>query len=160
MPSRSDAFLDNFAVQCLGQHCACSHFHCYLQSGCIRRTSSDVHVLVRVQEIQLLRRISFDRNIVQFYGACLESQPPMLVMEYMAVSPPFSVFACPSCKTIVMWQCSSFANQPTQKQPVLDAMFLYAARHSYTASLYVSRYGSSQRSNWPAGRRPVQRAAQ
>ena len=42
-----------------------------------------------VQEIQLLRRISFDRNIVQFYGACLESQPPMLVMEYMAVRRAF-----------------------------------------------------------------------
>ena len=41
-----------------------------------------------MQEIQLLRRISFDRNIVQFYGACLESQPPMLVMEYMAVRSP------------------------------------------------------------------------
>ena len=37
------------------------------------------------QEIRLLRRISFDRNIVQFYGACLETKPPMLVMEYMGV---------------------------------------------------------------------------
>ena len=37
----------------------------------------------------MLRRISFDRNIVQFYGACLETKPPMLVMEYMGVRTPF-----------------------------------------------------------------------
>ena len=37
------------------------------------------------QEIQLLKRISHDRNIVQFYGACLETKPPMLIMEYMGV---------------------------------------------------------------------------
>ena len=37
------------------------------------------------QEVQLLKLISFDRNIVQFYGACLDTQPPMLVMEYMGV---------------------------------------------------------------------------
>ena len=38
-----------------------------------------------LQEIQLLKRISHDRNIVQFYGACLDTQPPMLIMEYMGV---------------------------------------------------------------------------
>ena len=38
-----------------------------------------------LQEIRLLERISHDRNIVQFYGACLETNPPMLVMEYMGV---------------------------------------------------------------------------
>ena len=38
-----------------------------------------------LQEIQLLKRISHDRNIVQFYGACLETKPPMLIMEYMGV---------------------------------------------------------------------------
>ena len=51
-----------------------------------------------MQEIRLLKRISFDRNIVQFYGACLESQPPMLVMEYMGVCPslqPASTCALP-----------------------------------------------------------------
>ena len=34
------------------------------------------------QEIRLLERISHDRNIVQFYGACLQTNPPM---EYMGV---------------------------------------------------------------------------
>ena len=38
-----------------------------------------------LQEIQLLKGISHDCNIVQFYGACLETQPPMLIMEYMGV---------------------------------------------------------------------------
>ena len=27
--------------------------------------------------------LSFDRNIVQFYGACLDPESPMLVLEYM-----------------------------------------------------------------------------
>ena len=30
-------------------------------------------------EIQLLKSLSFDRNIVQFYGACLHDEHPMLV---------------------------------------------------------------------------------
>ena len=41
--------------------------------------------LLLSQEIRLLERISHDRNIVQFYGACLQTNPPMLVMEYMGV---------------------------------------------------------------------------
>ncbi|KAK9825358.1 hypothetical protein WJX81_003161 [Elliptochloris bilobata] len=45
---------------------------------------------VFTEEIRLLRRISFDRNVVQFYGACLETQPPMLVMEYMGGGDLFS----------------------------------------------------------------------
>ena len=55
--------------------------------------SALVHALYRaclatvaLQEIQLLKRISFDRNIVQFYGACLDTQPPLLLMEFMGVS--------------------------------------------------------------------------
>ena len=42
-------------------------------------------VALTLQEIQLLKRISHDRNIVQFYGACLETKPSMLIMEYMGV---------------------------------------------------------------------------
>lgn len=44
------------------------------------------------REISILRRVSADANIVQFYGAVLPDQgvsatnPAMLVMEYMAVS--------------------------------------------------------------------------
>jgi hypothetical protein len=32
-----------------------------------------------------MERVSFDRNIVQYYGACLDEEVPLLVMEYMAV---------------------------------------------------------------------------
>ena len=32
-----------------------------------------------------MERVSFDRNIVQYYGACLNEEVPLLVMEYMAV---------------------------------------------------------------------------
>ena len=56
-------------------------------SGCFLASMTATSVCLAVQEIRLLKRISFDRNIVQFYGACLESQPPMLVMEYMGVCP-------------------------------------------------------------------------
>ena len=36
-----------------------------------------------MQEIAVLRSLSFDRNLVQFYGACLEREHAMLVLEYM-----------------------------------------------------------------------------
>lgn len=39
-----------------------------------------------LQEIELLRSLSFDGNIVQFYGACLQEENTMMVLEYMAVS--------------------------------------------------------------------------
>lgn len=38
-----------------------------------------------VQEIKLLRSVSFDRNIVQFCGACLQPNDTMMILEYMAV---------------------------------------------------------------------------
>ena len=49
-------------------------------------TAAYAVLLAYLQEIQLLKRISHDRNVVQFYGACLETKPPMLIMEYMGVS--------------------------------------------------------------------------
>ena len=36
-----------------------------------------------MQEINLMEKLSFDRNIVQFYGAVLSAPAPMLVLEYM-----------------------------------------------------------------------------
>ena len=35
----------------------------------------------------MLQKVSYDRNIVQYYGACLAAEQPMLIMEYMAVRP-------------------------------------------------------------------------
>ena len=40
------------------------------------------------QEISILKSISYDRNIVQFYGAVLSGSEPMLVLEYMQVCGP------------------------------------------------------------------------
>ena len=36
-----------------------------------------------MQEIAVLRSLSYDRNLVQFYGACLETKHAMLVLEFM-----------------------------------------------------------------------------
>jgi polyphosphate kinase 2 (PPK2 family) len=36
-------------------------------------------VLPQKKEISILKRVSFNRNVVQFYGFCLEEQAPMLV---------------------------------------------------------------------------------
>ncbi|KAL3148068.1 hypothetical protein ABBQ38_014354 [Trebouxia sp. C0009 RCD-2024] len=36
-----------------------------------------------IKEINLMEKLSFDRNIVQFYGAVLSAPAPMLVLEFM-----------------------------------------------------------------------------
>ena len=59
----------------------------------------------RAQEIGILKSISYDRNIVQFYGACVRSasSEPMLLLEYCeggdvrcAAAPPPAGTACRS----------------------------------------------------------------
>ena len=35
--------------------------------------------MLQRKEINILKRVSFNRNVVQFYGFCLEEQAPMLV---------------------------------------------------------------------------------
>lgn len=40
-----------------------------------------------LQEINLMEKLSFDRNIVQFYGAVLSAPAPMLVLEFMEGMP-------------------------------------------------------------------------
>ncbi len=49
----------------------------------------------RAQEISILKSISYDRNIVQFYGAVLSGSEPMLVLEYMQVCDPSPAFLVP-----------------------------------------------------------------
>ncbi|KAK9829623.1 hypothetical protein WJX72_006940 [[Myrmecia] bisecta] len=47
-------------------------------------TRADSHQLQQFRkEISILKSLSFDRNIVQFYGACVQGGKPMLVLEYM-----------------------------------------------------------------------------
>ena len=48
-----------------------------------------------LQEINLMEKLSFDRNIVQFYGAVLSAPAPMLVLEYMEGKLCFNIIMKP-----------------------------------------------------------------
>ena len=49
-------------------------------------TAEDMWFRLLSKEIDVLKKVSVDRNVVQFYGACLQSQASaMLIMEYMEV---------------------------------------------------------------------------
>ena len=56
-----------------------------------------------LQEVELLRSLSFDGNIVQFYGACVQEESIMMVLEFMRVSvlcpKPGDLFPSPLCRT-------------------------------------------------------------
>ncbi len=49
------------------------------------------------KEIAILKKVSYDVNIVQFYGAC-SAEPAMLVMEYMEVRPKAGLTATQYCQ--------------------------------------------------------------
>ena len=38
-----------------------------------------------LQEVEVLKSVSYDRNVVQFYGTCVVGDQTMLVLEYMEV---------------------------------------------------------------------------
>lgn len=46
--------------------------------------SDEIQVQMFQEEIRILRSVSFDRNIVQFCGACLQPTDTMMILEYMA----------------------------------------------------------------------------
>ena len=47
-------------------------------------TSSQVQALALLQEVGMLKGLNYDRNIVQFYGACIrQGCDPLLITEYM-----------------------------------------------------------------------------
>jgi len=52
---------------------------------CVRGLSIWLCAQLLQEEVHIMERVSFDRNIVQYYGACLNEEVPLLVMEYMAV---------------------------------------------------------------------------
>ncbi|KAL3145136.1 hypothetical protein ABBQ38_001740 [Trebouxia sp. C0009 RCD-2024] len=54
------------------------------------------------KEIELLRSLSFDANIVQFYGACLQEENTMMVLEYMAGGDLMDAIAADS-KNLLRW---------------------------------------------------------
>ena len=67
--------------------CARSQLMCSSQLRChlhVLYSAAEGHALL--QEIRILRSVSFDRNIVQFCGACLQPTDTMMILEYMAVS--------------------------------------------------------------------------
>lgn len=39
-----------------------------------------------LQEVDVLKSVSYDRNVVQFYGTCPLGSQTMLVLEYMEVT--------------------------------------------------------------------------
>ena len=54
----------------------------------LQHTKNDVRASHGIlQEINLMEKLSFDRNIVQFYGAVLSGPAPMLVLEFMEGMP-------------------------------------------------------------------------
>ena len=59
-----------------------------------------------MQEIQLLRKLSFDRNIVQFYGACLQEENTM-IMEYMEVKACLLSLSCSLSCPVRLCLCAS-----------------------------------------------------
>ena len=59
-----------------------------------------------LQEVDLLKSASYDRNVVQFYGTCPLGSQTMLVLEYMEVRLPAESFAtlASSCPTLMDMQ--------------------------------------------------------
>ena len=51
------------------------------------------NICVDVQEIEILKSLSFDRSIVQFYGTCPWHGQTMLVLELMEVCANFISFS-------------------------------------------------------------------
>ena len=45
----------------------------------LNRPLSLAVLLLQRKEINILKRVSFNRNVVQFYGLCLDESAPMLV---------------------------------------------------------------------------------
>jgi len=70
---------------------------------CLLQVNDALQIYQMRREIAILRKVSYDRNIVQFYGACT-AEPTMLCMEYMEVRR-----SC-GCKTYtkhhVVWLCA------------------------------------------------------
>ena len=69
------------------------------------------------KEIVILKRVSYDVNIVQFYGACT-TEPAMLVMEYMEVRLTAGFTAIQHCCAVVersddLVQLTETTNQAT-----------------------------------------------
>jgi hypothetical protein len=61
-------------------------------------------VLLQRKEINILKRVSFNRNVVQFYGFCLDKSAPMLVR-------PFNELMYVPITWLAVWHCCDAAWQ-------------------------------------------------
>ena len=76
------------------EHCAglhCGHSHCLLIDFAVfmlpdHEARFCCNSELCLQEIEILKSLSFDRSIVQFYGTCPWQGKTMLVLEHMEVS--------------------------------------------------------------------------
>lgn len=64
------------------------------------------YFLCQLQEIGILKSISYDKNIVQFYGASMVGREPMLLLEFCEGGDLRSVrhISEPSCTMLLMYQ--------------------------------------------------------
>jgi serine/threonine protein kinase len=73
------------------------------------------HVWTR-QEVSILRSLNYDRNVVQFYGACLqEGSDPMLVTEYMEGATLYLKPAQLSSASYTFQQCQHGHSPPKRR---------------------------------------------
>ncbi len=63
---------------------------------CIVGDPQKLHQMRR--EVAIMQRISYDPNIVQFYGACMTNEGAWLCMEYMEVRTS-------ACGTHILYHC-------------------------------------------------------
>ena len=54
-------------------------------------------VSLSLQELQMWKVLSFDKNLVQFYGSCEQDGKVLLVLEYMEVQLPFVTHLFTEC---------------------------------------------------------------
>ena len=53
-----------------------------------------INAVLCLQEVDILKSVSYDRNVVQFYGTCLWGDKTMLVLEFMEVSSSYVYLTC------------------------------------------------------------------
>ena len=81
-----------------------------------------------------MEKLSFDRNIVQFYGAVLSAPAPMLVLEFMEGMPcPNFPVAPHLCRTFIM----SVTTQVMQQTCAVSVCQTYEPMSSQDTIVYA-----------------------
>ena len=63
----------------------------------LRQASRVFFIMLQHKEISILKRVSFNRNVVQFYGFCLDKSAPMLVRASCRAGAPGLQCCMPAC---------------------------------------------------------------